>query len=199
MKAGRRIVPVVLVHAFLGAVVLGAVAVWGPGTDPKNTIHITVPDPDRRAPSAELLTLVRPPGEPGGRRGEPGGGQQQHDGQGAEVLAETERPADPVADEPQRQRFRPVPREEQRHEVAVDAEQCGARPQQRDGDRVVWPGRLGRRRDLGGWLGHRRALWQRRQSGLHVGGLPGHSGGHSASCRCASAPYSRSTSPVSVP
>lgn len=62
MKAGRRIVPVVLVHALLGAVALGAVAVWGPGTDPKNTIHVTIPDPDRRAPGAELLTLVRPPG-----------------------------------------------------------------------------------------------------------------------------------------
>lgn len=62
MKAGRRIVPVVLVHALLGAIALSAVAVWGPGTDPKNTIHVTVPDTDRRAPSAELLALVRPPG-----------------------------------------------------------------------------------------------------------------------------------------
>lgn len=53
-----------LVHVLLAAVVLAAVAVWGPGTDPARADRaVTVPDPDPRLPvNPEAVALVRPPG-----------------------------------------------------------------------------------------------------------------------------------------
>jgi hypothetical protein len=54
---------VVFVHALLAVVVLGAVALWGTGSDPAGAAtQVTAPDPDPRLPGPESLALVRPPG-----------------------------------------------------------------------------------------------------------------------------------------
>jgi hypothetical protein len=58
----RRRTAVVGVHVLLAALALGAVAIWGPGTDPARAdLRVSLPDPDPRLPAiANTLSVVRP-------------------------------------------------------------------------------------------------------------------------------------------
>jgi hypothetical protein len=60
----RRTVIVITVHVLLAALVLTAMAAWGPGDNPASAgQHVTVPDLDPRLPAnPEALAIVRPPG-----------------------------------------------------------------------------------------------------------------------------------------